>query len=54
MVGKAGGVGAEGGDGGGAGRVDGLNVNDDERRTTIEITDHNVRLLSGQDLKTCI
>ena len=29
----------------GAGRVDGLNVNDDERRTTIEITDHDVWLL---------
>ena len=35
----------ESGDGRGAGRVDGLNVNDDERRTTIEIKDHDVWLL---------
>ena len=45
VVGETGGVGVESGDGRGAGRVNGLNVNDDERRTTIEIKDHDVWLL---------
>jgi hypothetical protein len=48
VVGETGGVGVESGDGRGAGRVNGLNnvnVNDDERCTTIEIKDRDVWLL---------
>ena len=42
----------EGGDGGGVGRVDSLNVNDDERLATIEITDRSRCLALGVDVAT--
>ena len=45
VVSKTAGVGVEGGEGGGAGRVDGLHVNNDERLTTVKIGEHDIRLL---------